>query len=70
MRVSEIREKRIRVNQGLGVPDNCTHHCTEVRLVSFLSGGFITAIVVSSQENKLAKRTYVHCTALLVFHCS
>ena len=59
MRVSEIRVKRIRVNQGLGVPDNCTRHCTEVRFASFLSGGFITAIVVNPPERKLAKRTSV-----------
>jgi hypothetical protein len=32
-----------------------------VRFASFLSGGFITAIVVNSRESKLAKRTSVHC---------
>ena len=32
-------------------------HLTEVRFASFLSGVFITAIVVNSPENKLAKRT-------------
>ena len=35
-------------------------HCTEVRFVSFLSGGFITLIVVNPPERKLAKRTFVH----------
>jgi predicted CDP-diglyceride synthetase/phosphatidate cytidylyltransferase len=34
-----------------------------VRFVSFLSGGFITAIVVNSPERKLAKRTSVQCIA-------
>ena len=33
--------------------------CTEVRFASFLSGGFITAIVVNPPEMKLAKRTSV-----------
>jgi hypothetical protein len=33
--------------------------CTEVRFASFLSGGFITAIVVNPSERKLAKRTSV-----------
>ena len=36
-------------------------HCTEVRFASFLSGRFITAIVVNPSERKLAKRTSVHC---------
>ena len=36
---------------------------TEVRFASFLSGGFITAIVVNQPEKKLAKRTSVQwCT--------
>ena len=35
--------------------------CTVVRFASFLSGGFITAIVVNRPERKLAKRTSVHC---------
>ena len=39
-------------------------HCTEVRFASFLSGGFITSIVVDSQERKLAKRTSVQCVEL------
>ena len=30
-------------------------HCTQVRFASFLSGGFVTAIVVNSPEMKLAK---------------
>ena len=32
-----------------------------MRFASFLSGGFITAIVVNPLEKKLAKRTSVHC---------
>ena len=36
-------------------------HCTEVRIASFVSSGFITAIVVNPPERKLAKRTSVHC---------
>ena len=35
-------------------------HCTEVRFASFLSGEFITAIVVNQPERKLVKRTSVH----------
>ena len=35
-------------------------HCTEVCFDSFLSGGFITAIVVNPPERKLAKCTSVH----------
>ena len=31
---------------------------TKVRFASFLSGGFITAVVVNPPESKLAKRTY------------
>ena len=38
--------------------------CTEVRFASFLSGGFITAIVVNPPEMKLAKRTSVQCAGL------
>ena len=33
--------------------------CTEIRLSSFLSGEFFTAIVVNPPERKLAKRTSV-----------
>ena len=33
--------------------------CTEVRFVTFLSGGFITAIVVNPPERNLEKRTSV-----------
>ena len=33
--------------------------CTEVHFASFLSGGFITAIVVNPPERKLAKNTSV-----------
>jgi hypothetical protein len=32
-----------------------------VHFASFLSGGFITAIVVNPPESKVAKRTSVHC---------
>jgi hypothetical protein len=35
-----------------------------VRFAGFLSGGFITAIVVNPPEKKLAKLTYVYCTEL------
>ena len=35
-------------------------HCTEVRFATFLSGGFITAIVLNPQERKLEKHTSVH----------
>ena len=38
--------------------------CTKVRFDSFLSGGFITAIVVNSPEMKQAKRTSVQCNAM------
>ena len=37
-----------------------TSPLTEVRFASFLSGGFITAIVVNQPKRKLAKRTSVH----------
>ena len=36
--------------------------CTEVRFASFLSSGFIIAIVVNPPERKLAKYTSVQCT--------
>ena len=32
-----------------------------VRFASFLSGGFITAIVLNPPEKKLTKHTSVHC---------
>ena len=35
--------------------------CTEVRFASFLSGVFITAIVVNPLESNLKKRTSVQC---------
>jgi hypothetical protein len=38
-----------------------TSKCTEMRFASFLSSGFITAIVVKPPERKLAKRTSVQC---------
>ena len=37
-----------------------TPYFTEVRFASFLSGGFITAIVVNSPERNMAKRTSVY----------
>jgi hypothetical protein len=37
-----------------------------MRFVSFLSGGFITAIEVNPPEKKLAKRTSVQCSHLEV----
>ena len=37
-------------------------HCTEVRFVSFLSGGFTIMAVINPPERKLAKRISVHCT--------
>ena len=36
------------------------HHCTEVRFASFLSVGFMTAIVVDPPKRKLTKRISVH----------
>ena len=39
--------------------------CTEMRFASFLSDGFITAIVVNPPERKLAKRTSVCLVAFL-----
>ena len=44
----------VKVNQSL-------YQYTEVCFASFLSGGFITAIVVNLPERKLAKRTSVRC---------
>ena len=38
-----------------------TQRCTEVRFANFLSGGFITVIVVNPPEEKLKKRTSVRC---------
>ena len=37
------------------------NQCTEVRFVSFFSGGFITAIIVNPPERKLEKHTSVQC---------
>ena len=39
-------------------------HCTEMRFASFLSGGFITAMVVNPPERRLAKCTSVHCKSI------
>ena len=41
--------------------------CTEVRVASFFSGGFITAIIVNPPERKLAKRTSVLSSILWIF---
>ena len=38
-----------------------TKQCTEVRFVSFFSGGFTTMAVMNTPERKLSKRTSVHC---------
>ena len=40
-----------------------------MRFASFLSGGFITAIVVNPPERKLAKRTSVRCLENLTGRC-
>ena len=37
--------------------------CREMRFSSFISGGFITAIVVNPPERKLSKCTSVQCTS-------
>ena len=42
-------------------------HCAEVRFASFLSGGFITAIVVNPPERKLVKRTSVQFRLITMF---
>ena len=48
----------------IGIPvGKAIRQCTEMRFPSFLSGGFITVIVVNPPEKKLAKRTSVHCGA-------
>ena len=52
--------------EGTRENDLCTHiwglisYCTEVRFASFLSGGFITAIIVNPPESKLSKRTSLY----------
>ena len=56
-------EKMItKLRQHVGQPKlNITHDpdYTEVRFSSFLSGGFITAMLVNPPERKLAKHTSV-----------
>ena len=42
----------------------CGPRCTEVRFASFISSGFITAIVVNQPEKKLAKSTSLRCSGL------
>ena len=49
-----MRKSFYNENSIQGVP-----RYTELRFASFLSGGFITAIVVNPPERKLAKRTSV-----------
>ena len=49
---------RKRYGMLIVIPMQCLH-CTEVCFASFLSGVFITAIVVNPPERKLAKRTSV-----------
>ena len=46
---------------------SAVNQCTEVRFASFLSSGFITAIVVNPPERKLAKHTSVHWRAWNLF---
>ena len=46
--------------------NNLARQCTEVCFASFLSGGFITTIVVNPPERKLAERTSVQLVADLV----
>ena len=55
----------VKVNQSL-------YQYTEVCFASFLSGGFITAIVVNLPERKLAKRTSVRCfvTKIVLTYCT
>jgi hypothetical protein len=51
-----VQEKKSELSYGGEI-----QHCTEVRFASFLSGGFITAIVLNPPERQLmAKRTSVH----------
>jgi hypothetical protein len=38
------------------------HTTAEVRFAIFLSSGFTTVAVINPPENKLAKRTSVHCS--------
>ena len=38
---------------------NCSVQCREMLFASFLSGVFITAIIVNPPERKLAKRTFM-----------
>ena len=52
-RLKNVKINRLRLGLQL-------RNCTEVRFASFLSGGFITAILVNPPERKLAKRTSVH----------
>ena len=42
-----------------------SNQCTEMRFASFLSGAFITALVVNPPESKLAKRTSVQWVNIL-----
>ena len=55
----------IKYVQLLPISQIAIPECTEVRFVSFLSGGFITAIVVNPPERKLEKRTSVEWSIFL-----
>ena len=57
--------------RGLFNQISCQYHdviiqCTEMRFGSFLSGGFITAIVVNPPEKKLAKRRMISYPDIII----
>ena len=58
----EVNSKNLHFSTKFYFYKSLITHCTEVHFASFLSGGFITAIVVNPPERKLAKRTTVHCS--------
>ena len=64
-RMFSLENNNIHATTNIITPGKQESHCTEVRFASFLSSGFITAIVVNPPEKKLAKRTSVHCTILV-----
>ena len=69
LRLAALVRTRLTVNPSPRVNNHCTVHFTEMRFASFLSGAFITAIVVNPPEKKLAKRTSVHlCKCALRTH--
>ena len=47
--------------RSMVIQDSTAYLCTEVRLASLFSGGFITMTVINPPERKLAKHTSVHC---------